>query len=152
MISASLHSRCFKKRSAYALLEVLVSIAILSAGIIAIIYLFPFSLQAINEAAMVSEAALLAQWKAEEIRKDDIDDSPDAIETIQNMTEPFPTDGIPFEQNNHLTYSYCGVSLLDPVDTPGDPRDDVGVARIIVRKNKNIDPTMKVIYELEFDR
>lgn len=141
------------KRNGFTIVEIVVSMAILLAGIVAIINLFPWSLKAMNDAAVLTEASLLAQWKAEEIRRDNVitASETDYIDYIKTLTAPEPTDGIAFEENDHLTYSFCGVSLLDSVDDPADPRDDRGVARIIVRHNKNIDPKMKVIYELEFD-
>ncbi|GAB4321702.1 MAG: hypothetical protein Kow0059_16490 [Candidatus Sumerlaeia bacterium] len=130
------------------LVEVLVGMAILLAGIISILNMFPISLRAGAEAAMLSEAALLAQQKAEEIRRDS-DNQRTLINKIRVLTAP--STPIPFPQDDRLTYSFCGVSLLDPKDDPDDPRDDVGVARIIVRYNARFRPDQRVIYELRFD-
>lgn len=130
------------------LVEVLVGMAILLAGIISILNMFPVSLRVGNEAAMLSRAALLAQIKAEEIRRDS-DLNRTLINKIRITNTPTPP--LPFPQDSRLSYSFCGVSLLDDIDDPGDPRDDVGVARIIVRYSAEFRPDQRVIYELRFD-
>jgi Tfp pilus assembly protein PilV len=132
----------------YSLLEVLVSLAILLAGILTIVNYFPLSLRANNRAAMLSDAALLAQMKAEEIRRDHLS-SPDFLNQIRTLRKP--TEPIQFAQNPILAYCFCGVSLIDPVDDPDVTADDVGVARIIIRYDKSYRPTQDVIYELRFD-
>jgi type II secretory pathway pseudopilin PulG len=133
---------------AYSLLEVIVSLAILLAGILTIVNYFPLSLKANNRAALLSDAALLAQMKAEEIRRDNIF-GPKLLNLIRTLRKP--TEPVQFAQNTLLAYSFCGVSLLDPVDDPDNTTDDVGVARIIVRYDKSYRPTEDVIYELRFD-
>ena len=65
--------------------------------------------------------------------------------------EGVPTDPVAWPLDDRLTYSFCGVSLLAEGDTPGDPRDDTGVARVIVRLNGAFDPSERVLYELRFD-
>jgi type II secretory pathway pseudopilin PulG len=133
---------------AYSLLEVLVSLAILLAGVIAIVNFFPLSLKANNDAAILSEAAMLAHQKAEEIRRDNYPrhNFIQAVRVLRTPTEP-----IQFPQSPHLAYSFCGVSLIDPMDDPGDPRDDVGVARVIIRYDKSFKRSQDIIYELRFD-
>jgi type II secretory pathway pseudopilin PulG len=133
---------------AYSLLEVLVSLAILLAGILTIVNYFPLTLRANNRAALISQAALLAQLKAEEIRRDNIY-GPKLLNLIRTLRQPTPP--IQFPQNPILAYSFCGVSLIDPVDDPDNTADDAGVARIIIRYDKSYRPTQDVIYELRFD-
>lgn len=133
---------------AYSLLEVLVSLAILLAGIVAIVNFFPLSLKANNDAAVLSEAALLAHQKAEEIRRDN-SSRHNFIQQVRILRTP--TEPIQFPQSPHLAYSFCGVSLIDPEDDPGDPRDDVGVARIIIRYHRSFKSSQNIIYELRFD-
>jgi prepilin-type N-terminal cleavage/methylation domain-containing protein len=131
----------------YSLLEVLVALAILLAGVVAIVQYFPRTLSASAEAAFVSEASMFAQMKSEEIRRDD-DTSGTLVAAIAARTTP--TDPIPFTQEPNLTYSFSGVSLIDPVDDPGDSRDDTGVARVIIRYAPDYKPTQEVVYELRF--
>lgn len=133
---------------AFSLLEILVSLAILLAGIISIINFYPLTLKASNQAADISAAVVLAQLKAEELRRDS-SSYYNYIQTIRTLTTP--TEPKPFPQAPHLTYCFCGVSLIDPVDDPEDPRDDVGVARVIIRYNQSFRPGADVLYELRFD-
>ena len=58
---------------AFSLVEVLVSLAILLAGIVTIINVFPMTLKASNDAVYLSKAVVLAQQKAEEMRRDNLD-------------------------------------------------------------------------------
>ncbi len=137
-----------RNKRAFTLLEVLVSLAILLAGILAILNFFPLSLKANREAELVSQAALLAQLKAEEIRRD-LKSNGDLINQIKILRTP--TEPVQFPQNPNLAYSFCGVSLIDTNDDPQDPADDYGVARIIIFIDKSYTPGGKVIYELRFD-
>jgi prepilin-type N-terminal cleavage/methylation domain-containing protein len=134
-------------RRGYSLVEVLVSMVILLVGILAILNFFPQSLRANANAAIRAQAALLAQSKAEEVRRDFTAARP-LIQTIRSMT--VPTTPVPFVEDSRLSYSFCGVSLLAPVDNPGDPRDDYGVARVIVRYNEAFRPSQEILYELRF--
>ncbi len=129
------------------MVEVLVSMAILLAGIVSIINLYPLSLKSNNRAITLSKAVVLAQLKAEEIRRDSVG-TIDLVAEIERLTTP--TAPKPFPQETTLTYSFCGVSLIDPDDDPDDPRDDPGVARVIVRYNRSFKPTEDIIYELRF--
>lgn len=136
-------------RRGYTLVEVLVALALLLAGILAIVQLFPVSLRANTDAILKGNAALLAQQKVEEMRRDHdrLGQMLTAIELLET-----PTDPVVWPVDPRLTYSYSGVSLIHSVDTPGDPRDDAGVARVIVRLAPSYDPTQKVMYELRFDQ
>ncbi len=131
----------------YSLVEVLVSMAILLAGLLAILNFFPQSFRANADAAIKAKASLYAQTKAEEIRRDwtqtDL-----LIGLVRNLGAP--TAPIVFPEDTRLSYSFCGVSLIDPIDTPGDPRDDYGVARVIIRYAASYRPSEDIIYELRF--
>ena len=137
-----------KKIKSFTLLEVLISLAILLGGIIAIVNFFPMTLKANRDAELLSQAALLAQMKAEEIRRD-LKTNGDLLTQIKLLTQP--TQAIQFAQNPNLAYCFCGKSLLDPKDDPNNPADDFGVARIIIRYDKSYNPDQRVIYELRFD-
>lgn len=134
-------------QKSFTLIEVLVGLVILLTGIIGIVQLFPQSLKANQEAELRGAAILLAQQKVEELRRDG-----DALNLTVNQVQSLltPTDPITWTVDNRLTYSYCGVSVLDPDNDPGDPRDDPFVARIIVRLAADYDPKQRVIYELRF--
>lgn len=132
----------------FSFLEVLISLVILLAGILAILVYFPSALRANNRAVDLSEAALLAQRKAEEIRRD-ADSARALISAVQSLTSP--TAPIVFPENPSMAYRFSGVSLLDPVDDPGDPRDDHGVARVIIQYAERFRPDSRVLYELRFD-
>lgn len=136
-------------RRAFTLVEVLVALALLLAGIIAIVQLFPVSLEANKDAALQGNAALLAQQKVEELRRDH-DFLARMIQEIENRTEP--TEPVVWPVDTRLTYSYSGRSLLAAADTPGDPRDDIGIARVLVRLAPDYNPDEPVIYELRFDQ
>ena len=135
-------------RAAYSFLEVLISLVILFGGILGILAYFPNALKANDRAVGLSEAALLAQRKAEEIRRD-ADRGRLVIRQIQALT--IPTGPMVFPENPALAYRFCGVSLLDPIDDPGDPRDDRGVARVIVQYAEGYRPGSRILYELRFD-
>lgn len=135
-------------RRGFTLVEILVALAIFLAGLVAIVQLFPVSLRAQQEAAYKTSAVLLAQQKVEEIRRDR-DRNATAITTIEGLA--VPTAAQQFAEEPRLTYSFCGRSLLFPIDTVGSVEDDFNVARVIVRKSPTIDPAETVIYELRFD-
>lgn len=148
----------------FSLLEVLVSIAVFLAGVVAIVFMFPRTLQAAHEAELKTKAALLAQMKAEEVRRDD--------DTSQTLTLAIaalrrPTDPLINPQEPDLSYSFNGRSLMyAPTETPdGDPN----IARVVIWRNAaglaptlspstpagEYDPTngtefRRVVYELRF--
>ncbi len=132
----------------FTLIEVLVALVILLAGIISIVQLFPISLQANKNAELTGAAVLLAQQKVDEMRRD-ADALNNIIVEIQGSTSP--TDSVVWPEDDRLTYSYSGVSELSAIDTPSDPRDDFSVARVIVRLAPDYDPEERVIYEMRFD-
>ncbi|MCC7391014.1 prepilin-type N-terminal cleavage/methylation domain-containing protein [Candidatus Sumerlaeota bacterium] len=139
-----------RSRGAYTLVEVIVALAILLIGVVGVLQFFPPSLRATREAALKNEAALLAQRKVEELRRDE-DRLGTTVREIQLSSAP--TVPVPFAEDTRLAYQYSSRSLLyDNVDLPGNPEDDFGVARIIVRYNTEFRPSAEVLYELRFDR
>jgi len=137
-------------RGGFTLIEVLVALAILLAGLVAIVQLFPVSLRASADAALQGEAVLLAQQKVEELRRDR-DQQSDIINHIEGLATP--TDPIVFPHQPRLTYSYSGVSVLYPEFDANDPRTFPNVARVIIRKRGTdpANPDGPVLYELRFD-
>ncbi len=133
----------------YTLVEVLVALVVLLAGIVGIIQLFPVSLEGNREAELRGAAASLAQLKADELRRDS-DNFARVIDDIRGRTTP--TDPVVWHLDDRLAYSYSGLSTFSPGDDPADPSDDPGVARIIVSLNPTFDPSARVLYELRFDR
>lgn len=130
----------------FSLLEVLVAIAILLAGMATLVASFPVLVQSGRDTEMLTRAAALAQLKAEEIRRDDSHDKR-LVTAIQQLDEP--TEPIVFPQDSRLTYSFSGVSLLYREE--GDPRGNPGVARVIVRYAPDYRPGQEVVYELRFN-
>ncbi len=131
----------------FSLIEVLFAVAVLTIGIVGILQLFPPSLRATNEAALRGRAALLAQQKAEEIRRDDARGA-QILETIANL--PDPTDPVPFTEDDRLVYQFHSRSLLEPDGEGDDPAFEPGVPRVIVRFNPEFGDG-KVLHELRFD-
>jgi len=139
----------FAWRRGYSLIEVLVSVAILLAGIISIVNFFPLGLRAQYRAGDISRAALLAQMKAEEIRRD-CDRAGRMIATIRDLHSP--TEPITFPNEPRFAYCFCGISLLNPHNDPSDPRSAFGVARVIIMYSKEYRGRNEVLYELRFDQ
>ena len=140
--------RNLNKRRGMSLLEVMVALGILTAGILSIMAIFPYTIKAQQEGELLSEAAALAQMKAEEIRRDD---SPTGtlITEIQALTAP--STPIAFPSEPRLSYSFSGTSLqYSDVTDPTDARAAGGVARVIIRYAPTFRSTQDVIYELRF--
>jgi type II secretory pathway pseudopilin PulG len=128
--------------------EVLVALAILVLGIVGILQFFPPSLRASSEASLRGRAVLLAQAKAEEIRRDS-DRNGLLIDAIAGL--PAASDPIPFPEDEHLVYQFSSRSLRVPDGDPGDPEFAPGVARVVVSYNRDFRPSGDVLYELRFD-
>lgn len=137
-----------RPRRGFTLVEVLVAMALLLAGIVAIVQLFPVSLQANTEAILKGNATLLAHQKVQELRTD-ADRQALVIEEIRDRNGL--TDPIVWPVDPRMTYSYAGESELAVGDTPGDPRDDSNVPRVVVRLAPDFDPEEPVLYEMRFD-
>jgi prepilin-type N-terminal cleavage/methylation domain-containing protein len=141
------HSTPRSPRQGFSLLEVLVGLSILSAGLLAIMAIFPYTLKGQRQAELLTEAVALAQMKAEEIRRDD-SKSKKLVKAIQAMDQP--SDPIAFPTEPRLTYSFCGRSLLYGTDS-ADPRGASNVARVIIRYAPGLKQEQGVLYELRFN-
>lgn len=134
---------------AYSFLEILISLIIFLAGILAILNFFPISVKAAARAEHLTVATLLAQQKAEELRRDN-DLAGSLIDSIRLRTEP--TEPVVFSADDRFTYSFSGRSLLDGTDDADNPADDFFVPRVIVRYNPSFRDSADVVYELRFDQ
>lgn len=132
----------------FSILEVLIALGILLAGVVAVAGFFPSVLKANARSIDQSVAAYLAQMKAEEIRRDN-NVSGALVAGIRNLKTP--TAPATFPLDSRFAYSFSGVSLLYPTVDPADPRSTAGVARIIVRYAANYRPSAEILYELRFD-
>lgn len=128
------------RRRAVTVLETLVAMTIFLVGIVAIIHYYPSTIRQLTESAHLRQATMLAQMKAEEIRRDN-DQMSNLMNEIRILSTP--TDPIPFQVNPILSYSFNGESLIDPSDSPGTPR-------VIIRYSSDYRPSQNVIYELKF--
>lgn len=138
-----------RRRRGFTLIEVLVALALLLAGIVTIVQLFPTSLKANADAALKGSSAVLTQQKVEELRRD-ADWAGDIIVEVQNLSAP--TLPVAWPLDTRLTYSYNGESFFSDTDTPTDPTDDADTARVAVRLNPEFDPRGTIVHEMRFDR
>ncbi|MBN1475893.1 prepilin-type N-terminal cleavage/methylation domain-containing protein [Candidatus Sumerlaeota bacterium] len=149
-----MHSRPLRppapRRRGLTLIEVVVALAIFLFGVVALLNLFPLKVRTGADATVLTEAVLLAQLKAQEIRRDN---APDSIFFLwlRSLVSPTPPEGIPFAENPRLRYAFSGRSVLDPVDDPGVPEDDYGVPRIIVLSPTDSRFSHGVVWELRFE-
>lgn len=132
----------------FSLLEAIVALTILIAGVVGIIFMFPQVLGNARHSEMQTRAVFLAQRKAEEIRRDD-----DVANTLINAIRDSntPTAPVTFPQDPELAYQFSGQSILyDAASPEGTP----GVARVIVRYSPEFrtssNPDKDVLFELRF--
>lgn len=144
-----MHSRSpLRRHRGFSLLEALIALAILLIGLVALVRFFPPTMRASNDAVMKSRAALLAQAKMEELRRD-ADRQASLIGAISRLDTPTPA--LRFSEDERLVYQFCGRSVLDSTDTIGLPGDNDRTPRIIVRYAPEYDERQTVIFELRFD-
>jgi type II secretory pathway pseudopilin PulG len=137
-----------RRNRGYSMAEVIVAIAIMVVGIIGILQFFPPSLRAASEATLRGQAALLAQRKMEEIRRDD-SKTFTLINAIRDLDEP--TEPVPFAEDDRLAYQFHSRSLLADDEASGRPEDTPGVPRVIVRYNPAFRPSADILVELRFE-
>jgi len=139
----------------FTLLEILVSVVVLTVGVLGVVTLFSFVLRANEEAELRTIGAALAMMKIEEIRRDNDRDGK-LLEAIRMLEAP--TDPVPFALEGRLAYRFSSTTLLylrrggsgAPIDDPDDPRDDPGVARVIIQESPEFKPRPKILDEYRF--
>lgn len=139
--------RLARTRRGFTLIEVLVALALLLGGIVAIVQLFPVSLNANLDAELKGNAAVLAQLKVQEFVRDydeqlEIYQAPGGI-LAMGAQDPNNLETWTWEVDPRLTYSYASESA-----TGEGPS---GVGYVIVRLAPSLDPDQRVIYELPFE-
>ncbi|MCX7048844.1 MAG: prepilin-type N-terminal cleavage/methylation domain-containing protein [Candidatus Sumerlaeota bacterium] len=102
-------------RRGFTILETLIAMAIFLVGVVAILNYYPLTLRTTYDAADLSIAALLAQYKAEEIRRDD-DQAHNLMNAIRGLAAP--TTPMPFAQDSRLAYQFFNI-VKDPISNPG---------------------------------
>ncbi len=132
-------------RRASTLIEVLVAMVILLTGVVAIGNLIPMSLRQNQRTLDRSQAAFLAQLKAEEVRRDNYTTGPGRMFIDEIASSLVPTTPIDFPNNTRFAYQFSGVSEIDPVNNPG-------VARVIVSYSTSFKPNGGVLFELAFQQ
>lgn len=145
-----------RTRAAFTILEVLVGVSLMTIGIVTIMALFPYTLKTNERAELRTLGASLAYMKIEEIRRDN-DDEGKLLNGIRAMTRP--SDPVPFASDWRLAYRLSGVTMLyqhrngsgSLVDDPGDPRDDPGVARVIIQENPDFRKDPQIFDEYRFN-
>lgn len=136
-----------KNRRAFTLIEVLVALALLLGGIVAIVQLFPTSLKANADAELKGNAAILAQLKVEEFFRDydsgtEIYDGGSGILSL-GAQDPSSLVANVWPIDPRLTYSYAS----EPAQ--GGGASNVGY--IIVRLAPDFNPAQPVIFQLAFE-
>ncbi len=136
-----------QRNKGFSLVEALIALAILLAGVIALVRFFPMLFESSSRVVLETRAAMLAQSKAQELLRDD-DTSFTLARTIANLSTP--TAPMPFPEEPALSYCFSGKSLIYPESDPvnGAPQ----VARVVVRYSASYRPSQDVIYELQFFR
>lgn len=133
-----------RRTTAFSLLEALIALTILLAGIVAVVQFFPLLFESSSQSMLRTRAALLAQQKASEIMRDDDSSHTLALAIAARTT---PTTPVAWPEEQSLSYCFSGRSLLYPVT---DPRGTPNVARVIIRLSAAYRPSEDVIYELPF--
>lgn len=135
---------------AFTLLEVLLGLSILTAGILAVLALVPWTLRANERAELRTLAASLGMMKIAEIRRDNPTTGSVAtlIGEIQDLTTP--TDPITFPFEPRLAYRFSGETIL--YTGVNDERSSSGVARVIIQESPDFRPNPIILEEFRFDQ
>lgn len=145
------------RRRGFTLLEALIGMAILLAGIVSIMAYLPKMLEADEAAELRTIGAGLALMKLEEIRRDN-DANGRLLNAIKSLPGPTAPTTFPFEPR--LAYRFSSTTVLyqhfdnvgNLIDEPTDPRDDPGVARVIIQISPQFRPGKEYILdEYRFD-
>lgn len=137
-------------QDAFTLLEVLLGLSILTAGILAVLALVPWTLRANERAELRTLAASLGMMKVEEIRRDNPTSGSVAtlVGEIQNLTTP--TDPITFPFEPRLAYRFSGETLL--YAGVNDERSSSSVARVIIQESPEFRANPIILEEFRFDQ
>lgn len=138
-----------RDRQAFTLLEVLLGLSILSAGLLAVLALFPWTLRANERAELRTLAAALGMLKVEEIRRDNPTTASllTFIGSIEGLT--VPTDPITFPLEPRLAYRFSGETML--YAGTNDERSSSGVARVIIQESPDFRTNPIVLEEFRFE-
>jgi prepilin-type N-terminal cleavage/methylation domain-containing protein len=142
-------SRAAGSQRGFTLLEVIVAVLVLAVGISVIVAIFPTSLRAARDAEELTRATLLAQRKAEEIRRDD-DQSQTLIRSIAALAQP--TVPLLFPEDPTLAYAFTGQTILYAGET--GPEADPNIPRVLVMRALETQftppPPRSILLELRF--
>lgn len=133
----------------FTLLEVLLGLSILTAGILAVLALFPWTLRANERAELRTMAAALGMMKVEEIRRDNPTTSSLSTLVSEIESRTTPTEPITFPFEPRLAYRFSGETIL--YTDKNDERSSSGVARVIIQESPDFRPNPIVIEEFRFD-
>lgn len=137
------------RRRGFTLLEVFIGLSILTVGILVVLQLFPYTIRANERAELRTIGAALAMQKIEEIRRDN-DQGSRLIDGIKSLTSP--TAPVPFAADPRLAYRLSGVTMLySDSGVANDPRDDVGVARVIIQESPSFRSRPVILDEYRFN-
>jgi len=140
----------WRRRRGFTLLEVLIGLGILTAGILSIMAVYPYTLRAQRDAELLTLGAALAQMKAEQVRRDDKAMGGALVHSIQGLGD-VRTKALVFSDEPRLSYSFASQSVLNP--TAPNPAKDVYVIIYRAPTNRpNQDLLQDVIYELHFNK
>jgi prepilin-type N-terminal cleavage/methylation domain-containing protein len=132
----------------FTLLEVLLGLSILAAGVLAVLALFPWTLRANERAELRTLGAALGAMKVDEIRRDEFTSPTIAtlVGEIEALTEP--TDPITFPLEPRLAYRFSGETIL--YAGVNDERSSSGVARVIIQESPGFRANPVILEEFRF--
>ncbi len=130
------------RRQGFTFTETLVALVVLLIGVVGVMKVLPVSLRGSFDASMRAKAAMLAQKKVEELRRDSTLSNA-YISSITALAAPTPP--VAFPEDDRLTYSFFGQSLLDPGSGGG-----AATPRVIVRYAQDFRADQEILYELRF--
>jgi type II secretory pathway pseudopilin PulG len=142
------HSRALAGGGGFTLLEVLLGMSILAAGVLAVLGLFPWTLRANERAELRTLGAALGMMKVDEIRRDNPTSPTLAtlIGEIESLT--VPTDPVTFPLEPRLAYRFSGVTML--YQGTDDERSSPGVARVIIQESPTFRSNPVILDEFRF--
>jgi Tfp pilus assembly protein PilV len=138
-----------QNRRGFTILEVFIGLSILTVGVLVILQMFPYTLRANERAELRTIGAALAMQKIEEIRRDN-DVGNRLLDGIKGLTTP--TQPVAFASEPRLAYRLSGVTMIyTNTGVANDPRDDVGVARVIIQEAPGYRSRPQILDEYRFN-